>query len=198
MVGIRPQAGCQGRGAGIAFFYSLLGGIILDMGTNSEYVSYTMDIWRTIDGTDLEILHILQTKARIPNAEVSRQVGMAPSAVLERIRKLEEHGIIEGYEVRLNPTAFAQGLAAFLFIEVDPAGNGQLGERLAHVAGVQEVHQVAGPDGYLVKLRAADPAELGRILREQIQHFPGVRATRTQIVLNTVKETRQIDLERTT
>jgi len=154
-----------------------------------------MDILRIIDEIDLQILHILQEKARIPNAEVARQVGMAPSAVLERIRKLEERGIIEGYEVRLNPHPFGQGLAAFMFVEVDPTANGTLGKRLAALAGVQEVHQVAGPDGYLVKLRAANTDELGRILREEIQHFPGVRATRTQIVLNTVKETRRIDLD---
>lgn len=153
------------------------------------------ELIRTIDEIDLQILHILQEKARIPNAEVSRQIGMAPSAVLERIRKLEERGIIEGYEVRLNPVPFAQGLAAFLLIEADPADNGCLGELLAQVAGVQEVHQVASPDGYLVKLRAADPLDLGRILREEIQRLPGVRATRTQIVLNTVKETRRIDLD---
>lgn len=154
-----------------------------------------MDILRTIDEIDLQILHILQEKARIPNAEVARQVGMAPSAVLERIRKLEERGIIEGYEVRLNPLPFGQGLAAFMFVEADPAGNGKLGQKLGAVAGVQEVHQVAGPDGYLVKLRAAGPAELGRILREEIQPLPGVRTTRTQIVLNSFKETRRIDLD---
>lgn len=62
-----------------------------------------MDIKRTIDEIDHQILEILQKKARVPNAEVARQVGMAPSAVLERIRKLEERGFIEGYEVRLNP-----------------------------------------------------------------------------------------------
>ena len=62
-----------------------------------------MDIKRTIDEIDHRILEILQEKARVPNAEVARQVGMAPSAVLERIRKLEERGFIEGYEVRLNP-----------------------------------------------------------------------------------------------
>lgn len=154
-----------------------------------------MEIQRTIDAIDLQILKILQEKARIPNAEVARQVGMAPSAVLERIRKLEERGIIEGYEVRLNPLPFGQGLAAFMFVEADPAGNGKLGQKLGAVAGVQEVHQVAGPDGYLVKLRAAGPAELGRILREEIQPLPGVRTTRTQIVLNSFKETRRIDLD---
>ena len=109
--------------------------IILDMNNNREYHSVYMDILRTIDEIDLQILHILQEKARIPNAEVSRQVGMAPSAVLERIRKLEERGIIEGYEVRLNPHPFAQGLAAFIFVEVDPTANGTLGKRLAALAG---------------------------------------------------------------
>lgn len=148
-----------------------------------------------IDEIDLQILQILQDKARIPNAEVARQVGMAPSAVLERIRKLEERGIVEGYEVRLNPVPFGQGLAAFMFVEADPSSNGKLGQKLGAIAGVQEVHQVAGPDGYLVKLRAADPLELGRILREEIQPLPGVRSTRTQIVLNTLKETRRIALE---
>jgi len=148
-----------------------------------------------IDEVDLQILEILQEKARIPNAEVARQVGMAPSAVLERIRKLEERGIIEGYEVRLNPAPFNLGLAAFMFIQADPSGNGQLGLRLATISGIQEVHQVAGDDGYLVKVRAADPASLGKILREQIQPLHGVRATRTHIVLDTVKETRQVELK---
>jgi Lrp/AsnC family leucine-responsive transcriptional regulator len=160
-------------------------------GYNSAY----MHNLRINDEIDLQILCILQEKARIPNAEVARQVGMAPSAVLERIRKLEERGIIEGYEVRLNPHPFGQGLAAFMFIEVDPTANGTLGNRLATLPGVQEVHQVAGPDGYLVKLRAAHPRALGLIIRDQVQTLPGVRATHTQVVLDTIKETRRIALE---
>lgn len=147
-----------------------------------------------IDDIDLKILTILQEKARIPNAEVARQVGMAPSAVLERIRKLEERGIIEGYEVRLNPEPFGQGLTAFVSVTANRAGNGRLAGELANITGVQEVHQVAGDDGYLVKLRVAGTAELGRILRDEFNAITGVQGTRTQIVLNTVKETRRIAL----
>ncbi|TYO98917.1 AsnC family transcriptional regulator [Geothermobacter ehrlichii] len=154
-----------------------------------------MDIKRTIDDIDFQILNILQKKARIPNAEVARQVGMAPSAVLERIRKLEERGIIEGYEVRLNPEPFGQGLAAFVQVEIDPAtANGDLETRLAELPGVQELHQVAGGDGYLLKIRAANARQLGQVLRDRLLTIPGVRSSRTQIVLNTVKETRRIDL----
>lgn len=147
-----------------------------------------------IDEIDLQILNILQDKARIPNAEVARQVGMAPSAVLERIRKLEERGIIEGYEVRLNPRAFGQSLAAFVQVQADRAGNGRLAGDLAALTGVQEVHQIAGEDGYLVKIRVADTEALGRILRDEFMAVPGVRTTRTQVVLATTRETRRIDL----
>jgi len=148
-----------------------------------------------IDEIDYKILEILQQKARIPNAEVARQVGMAPSAVLERIRKLESQGIIQGYEVRLNPEHFGQGLTAFVMVNASRAGNGRLGGELAALTGVQEVHQVAGEDGYLVKLRVADTAELGRILRDEIAAVEGVRETHTSVVLNTVKETRKITLD---
>lgn len=146
-----------------------------------------------IDDIDIHILEILQEKARIPNAEVARQVGMAPSAVLERIRKLEERGIIEGYEVRLNPVCFHQGLSAFVFIETE-GDSAETAQALAGMTSVQEVHQVVGPDGLLVKLRTADNTSLAGILRHQIQPLKGVKSTRTQIVLETVKETRSVDL----
>ena len=71
-----------------------------------------------IDQISLKILKILQEKARIPNVEVARQVGLAPSAVLERIRKLENQGIIDGYEVRLNPQRFAKSLVAFVNVKL--------------------------------------------------------------------------------
>ena len=149
-----------------------------------------------IDDIDYRILVILQEKARIPNAEVARQVGMAPSAVLERIRKLEERGIIEGYEVRLNPGPFQQGLTAFVQLSVQHVCHADLAAALAGVTGVQDVHQVAGDDGYLLKLRVSDNAELGRILAHEICALEGVVSTKTSIVLNTIKESRKIDLER--
>jgi Lrp/AsnC family leucine-responsive transcriptional regulator len=153
-----------------------------------------MDIKRTIDDIDYHILEILQSKARIPNAEIARQIGMAPSAVLERIRKLESQDIISGYEVRLNPDHFGQKLSAFVFVEANSAEGGTLAEKLADIAGVQEVHQVAGKDGYLLKLRVTDTETLGRILRDDIARLEGVRTTHTQIVLSTFKETWRINL----
>lgn len=156
-----------------------------------------MEQKRIIDDIDYQILSILQKKSRIPNVEVARQVGMAPSAVLERIRKLEDRGIIEGYEVRLNPQPFNQGLMAFVQVFVQSTCHADLAIQLSTVTGVQDVHQVAGDDGYLLKLRVADNQELGRVIAGEICPLPGVQQTRTSIVLNTIKETRKIDLNRT-
>lgn len=149
-----------------------------------------------IDEIDHKILVILQEKARIPNAEVARQVGMAPSAVLERIRKLEERGIIEGYEVRLNPEPFNQGMTAFVQLRARSQCFSSLQRDLLQISGVQDVYQVAGEDGFLIKLKVADNAELGRILAEEISSLEGVVSTKTSIVLNTIKESRKIDLDR--
>ncbi|MDD3991854.1 MAG: Lrp/AsnC family transcriptional regulator [Desulfobacterales bacterium] len=149
-----------------------------------------------LDAVSFKILKILQEKARIPNVEVARQVGMAPSAVLERIRKLERQGFIDGYEVRLNPERFGRRLVAFVTVttaepEVEPV----IGQRLAAIPDVQEVHFVAGQDSYLIKVRCADTRALDHLLREKIAVLAGVVSTRTAIALTTLKETARISID---
>jgi Lrp/AsnC family leucine-responsive transcriptional regulator len=148
-----------------------------------------------IDETGLKILSILQDKARIPNVEVARQVGMAPSAVLERIRKLEKSGIIDGYEVRLNPERFNRRLMAFVHVQTDMQPDlASVGESLSAVPEVQEVHFIAGEDGYLIKVRVSDTGELQRLLETKILSIPAVRSVRTNVVMTTLKETYRIPL----
>jgi len=146
-----------------------------------------------MDAIDLTILDSLQRDARMSNAELARRVEMAPSAVLERVRKLEEHGVIARYEARLDPRALGAGLAAFVFVRTDePVGARETEKALAAIRQVQEVHHVAGEDCFLVKVRVADTQALGTLLRDCIGAIPTVRSTRTTIVLQTVKETGNI------
>jgi len=148
-----------------------------------------------IDEISHKILKILQEKARIPNVEVARQVGMAPSAVLERIRKLEKQGIIDGYEVRLNPERFDRTLVAFVHVTVDTGSIHQtLETQLCALPEVQELHYIAGEDGYLLKVRTRDTKTLGALVQEQIGAFSGVVAVRTTIVFSTLKETSRFPL----
>jgi Lrp/AsnC family leucine-responsive transcriptional regulator len=142
-----------------------------------------------MDGTTLEILNILQSDARTPNAEIARRVGLAPSAVHERVRKLEERGIVRGYSARLDPRPLGLGLLAFVFVKAEErVGSDDTAEQLAAIPEVQEVHHIAGEDCFIVKVRAADTESLGVLLRDRMGRLPTVRSTRTTIVLHTVKE----------
>lgn len=144
---------------------------------------------RVLDDTDRQIVAFLQSDARMANAEIARRLGMAPSAIFDRIRKLEERGIIDGYEARVNAKAIGLGLTAFVFVRgEDGPGDPKTGQLLARIPEVQEVHHVAGEDCYLVKVRVADTDSLGTLLRERIGAVKSVRSTRTTIVLGTVKE----------
>ncbi len=148
-----------------------------------------------IDEISLKILRILQDKARIPNVEVARQVGLVPSAVLERIRKLEKLGFIDGYEVRLNPKRFRRSLVGFIHIKVHPEAGDALPGELSTWYEVQEVHYIAGEDGYLVKVRVSAPQDLDHLIRERITGLKGVQGTRSYIVMATFKETARISID---
>jgi Lrp/AsnC family leucine-responsive transcriptional regulator len=142
-----------------------------------------------IDPIDLQILDLLQENARMSNAEIARRIGMAPSGTFERLRRLEERGVIRGYSPRLDAKAVGLGLLAFIFVRAEELpGETVTGEALAEIPEVLEVHHVAGEDCYLAKARVAGTDELGRLLRERFGAIPSVRSTRTTIVLDTVKE----------
>ncbi len=142
-----------------------------------------------LDATDLAILERLQQNGRMSNADIARQLDMAPSAILDRIRKLEQRGVITGYAARLDPIQIGLGLTAFVLIRTEePTGSGAIGQALSRIPEVLEVHHVAGEDCYLTKVRVADTNGLSRLLRERFGRLKGVRNTRTTIVLSTVKE----------
>ncbi len=148
-----------------------------------------------IDDTDRQILTMLQSNARTPNAEIARQIEMAPSAVLERIRKLEDRGFVREYTARLDPKALDLSLLAFIFVATK-SGTWQenTAEQLASLPQIEEVHHVTGEDCFLVKVRVKDTNALGDLLRDHIDEIESVAGTRTTVVLNSVKETSHICL----
>lgn len=152
---------------------------------------------RKIDALDLKILNILQDDGRVSNAEIARKVGKAPSAVLERVRKLRRNGIIRGYECIVDHKILGRGLTAFTSIRVEEGvGATEVGQRLAELPEVLEVHYTAGRDSYLVKVRVEDTEALQATLAK-FGTIAAVRDTNSTIVLTTVKESRVIPLPAT-
>jgi len=154
-----------------------------------------------LDEKDAKILEILQKDGRAANVDLARAVELTPSATSERVRKLEERGLIKGYTAILDPHALGMGLLAFVFIRVedpeDLIGRAEgTAEALSALPSVLELHHLAGEDCFLVKVRARDTDDLYRILRDELGPFKQIRSTRTTIVLKTVKESTGLPLDR--
>lgn len=115
-----------------------------------------------MDQIDQQIIRILQDDARIPWSELGRQIGLSAPAVIERVRKMEDSGIIEGFRAVINPEALAQGLLAIvMFEETRCAG---LIEFCKGHPEVVECHRLTGSYNFMVKLQTASVATLERFL----------------------------------
>lgn len=149
-----------------------------------------------INEVDKKILNIIQKDARVTNAEIARQIGLAPSAVLERVKKLEERGVIRGYATEIDAGQIGFGLTAFVAVRTHECCS-ETDKFLAEIPEVLEVHDVAGEDSYLLKVRVKDTEGLSRLLRERLKNVPNVASTKTTVVLQTIKETTALPIEPT-
>lgn len=141
------------------------------------------------DKIDLRILQMLKENARVANAAIARDVDLAPSAVFQRIKKLEEGGVIRGYHAHIDPESLHQGLLAFISVQTgEGARASETAELLADVPEVMEVHRVVGQDCFFLKVRVRDTTALGVLLDEKIQTLEPVASTSTTIVLSTAKD----------
>lgn len=147
-----------------------------------------------IDAIDKAILNILQQDGRTSNADIARQVNLAPSAVLERVRKLEERRIIRGYSAQIDAKVLDHGLTAIIAIRTSECGEG-VGEQLSSIPEVQEVHEVAGDDCFYIKVATRDTESLGSLLREKLKSIQNVVNTKTTVVLKTFKEGTAVPIE---
>ncbi len=142
-----------------------------------------------IDTIDRKILSILLADAGTSKAEISRRLGLAASAVSERVHRMESEGLIRGYEVRLDPRRLGKPLLAFVFVtDAKPSQGFDTAAALSGVTGLEELHKIAGEDCYLLKIRASDTEELNAIIEEEINPVQSVTRVRTTIVLKPVAE----------
>jgi len=147
------------------------------------------------DAIDRRILALLQNDGRISNADIARALGMAPSAIFERVKKLEARSVIARYEARLDAKELGYGLVSFVAVRVDDIQGGDaVAAALVAIPEALEVHHTVGDDSFLVKLRTRDTEELARVIRERFATIAGVKATRATIVLRPLKETSAIPL----
>jgi Lrp/AsnC family transcriptional regulator, leucine-responsive regulatory protein len=150
-----------------------------------------------LDDTDVQILNHLQDNGRAQRNKLAEMVGLSVPSVSERMRKLEEKHMIEGYHAILNPKAFNLDITAFIFVEVDGSGRyPEFVKRAAEDKEVLECHSITGDGSHILKIRTKNTETFERLL-SRIQTWEGVKKTRSNVVLSSYKETRRIHIEPT-
>jgi Lrp/AsnC family leucine-responsive transcriptional regulator len=142
-----------------------------------------------VESTDRAILTALAGDGRLSYTDLADLVGLSVSAVHQRVRRLEQRGVIRGYTARLDHPALGLPLTAFVAIRpIDPSQPDDAPDRLADLPEIEACYSVAGDDFYLLLVRVASPGDLERLLQE-IRTAANV-ATRTTVVLSTPYEGR--------
>lgn len=142
-----------------------------------------------MDTNDLKIIQQLMEHARSTWAELGALIGLSGPAAADRVRKLEENGIIKGYSAVIEPEAIGCSLAAFIAIVLEqPEKRKQFLNLVNSLPEIQECHHMAGAEDFILKVRCANTRDLERLISDELKSIAGVR-TRTTIILSTVKET---------
>lgn len=144
----------------------------------------------TLHPADKRILEILQTQGRIPNVQLAAEVGLSPSAVLERVRKLEERGIIERYVTLLDNRKIGLGTIAFVAVSLNlhhPDSIENFHRFVGESDNVLECYHVAGEEDYLLKVFSCDIDDYERFLLSSLTRTKGIDKVKTTFVLSTLK-----------
>ena len=138
-----------------------------------------------LDAVDRTILAALRANARIPYADLARLVGLSGPSVADRVKRLEQIGVITGYHAALDPSAMGLGVVAIVGIEQSDDGDqDKIAEHLGHVEEIEDCWFVAGDESFILKVRVADIDALEKSLG-RLRKIPGISRTHTTVVLST-------------
>ena len=148
-----------------------------------------MNISQNLDAKDRQILAHVQRDGKMSQAEIARRVGLSAAAVNERLKKLEQAGVIRRYAAQVDARAVGASVTAFVEVFIEhPRFEAAFLARVMKLDEVMECHHITGEFSLLIKVRVADIDSLQQLLLHELNGMEGVRQTRTVMVLSTAKE----------
>ncbi len=142
-----------------------------------------------LDDLDIKILNLLQKKGRTKRNELAEAVGLSIPSISDRLHKLEEKRIIEGYYTKLDKKAFGYDIMVYILVMMESSKHYKgLIARVEKIPSIIECHSVLGEGSHLLKAIVKNSESLEKLLGD-IQSWPGVMSTKTTFVLSTIKET---------
>jgi Lrp/AsnC family leucine-responsive transcriptional regulator len=150
-----------------------------------------------VDATDRRILAILQEEGRLPNARIAERVGLSPPSVLERIRKLEERGVIKGYAAQVEGERL--GLRTVVFVQVSLSFHRSdaiesFRKSILATPPVLECYHVTGEEDFLLKVVVPDIADYEDFLLHTLTQIEGIGKVKSSFVLSTLKRSSRLPL----
>jgi Lrp/AsnC family transcriptional regulator for asnA, asnC and gidA len=142
-----------------------------------------------LDDTDREILRLLQSDARTPFSEIARRIDMSSATVHDRVGRMEDAGVIEGYHASVNPKAIGYGVSALVGLRVEQGREEDALERLRDIEGVREIHLTTGEWDVMLRVVAEDTDSLRELMFERVANMDGFSRSQTMIILGTDYET---------
>lgn len=156
-----------------------------------------MNNFLKLDHIDRKVLEILQSNAKITNAQLSKEIGLSPAPTLERVKKLEQSGIIQSYHAQLD--RHKVGLGVTTFVQITLVGHRKqvtesFVEKINEIPEVTECHHITGSADFLLKVIAKDISSYQQLMLEKINEIEEVASTQTMVILSTFKESKVLPL----
>jgi len=153
---------------------------------------------RPLDKLDISILRTLQKDGRISYVDLADKVGLSSTPCIERVRRLEKEGYIEGYHARLNPELLGYNMLVFVEISLSyqsPDSFKKFSDAVETLPYILECHLVSGDSDYLIKARIRGISEYRALLGDMLLTLPGVKNSKSYIVMEELKESLSLPLD---
>ena len=147
-----------------------------------------------LDETDRAILRILQSDARTPFSEIARRIDMSSATVHDRVGRMEDAGVIEGYHAKVDPRAVGLGTSALVGLRIEQGRETDALERLREIDGIQEIHLTTGEWDVVLRLYAEDTEGLRELMFDEISRIEGFSRSQTMVILASDLEARALPI----
>ena len=150
-----------------------------------------------LDKVDRKILEILQKNAKITNAQLSKEIGLSPAPTLERVKKLEQSGVIDSYHAKLNTAKIGLGISTFVQIKLTGHDKESIRifiEAINKIDEVIECHHVTGTSDFILRVIARDIASYQQLMLEKVNEVPVVDSLQSLVILSTFKDSKVLPI----
>lgn len=150
-----------------------------------------------LDKVDRKILEILQRNAKITNAQLSKEIGLSPAPTLERVKKLEQSGVIDSYHAKLNTSKIGLGISTFVQIKLTGHDKESIRTFISAINKIEEViecHHVTGSSDFILRVIAKDIASYQQLMLDKVNEVPVVDSLQSLVILSTFKDSKALPI----